>query len=126
MITAFTVKNFKAIGDEPVRIELKPITLLFGANSAGKSSILHALHYAYEFFNNRNFNAKNSVLGGDKLDLGGFDRFVHVNDLSRSIVMRVEFSTNYDINDIPNSLFLESSGFKPFIKNSHDINRVTD
>jgi len=33
MITAFTVKNFKAIGDDPVRIELKPITLLFGANS---------------------------------------------------------------------------------------------
>lgn len=72
MITAFTVRNFKAIGDEPVRIELKPITLLFGANSAGKSSIIHALHYAYEIFNFQNLNAEKSTLAGNNLDLGGF------------------------------------------------------
>ena len=53
MITAFSIKNFKAIGNDPVRIELKPITLLFGANSAGKSSIIHGLHYAYEVFNKK-------------------------------------------------------------------------
>lgn len=58
MIISFTVKNFKAIGEEPVQIELKPITLLFGANSAGKSSIFHALNYAYSVFHDYSLNAE--------------------------------------------------------------------
>ena len=41
-ITAIEIENFKGISDR-VRVDLKPITLLFGANSAGKSTILHAL-----------------------------------------------------------------------------------
>ena len=37
-ITAIELENFKGISDR-VRVELKPITLLFGANSAGKSTM---------------------------------------------------------------------------------------
>lgn len=36
MITAIEIENFKGFGERQ-RIELAPITLLFGANSAGKS-----------------------------------------------------------------------------------------
>ena len=91
MITAFTVKNFKAIGDDPVRIELKPITLLFGANSAGKSSILHALNYAYDVFNNDGLNCEQVALGEkNSLDLGGFKRFIHSGDVSRSVILNFE------------------------------------
>lgn len=96
MITAFTVRNFKAIGDEPVRIELKPITLLFGANSAGKSSILHALHYSNEVFNNRNPNVEKITLGdNNSLDLGGFRQCIHDNDISRNILLRFEFNFGF-------------------------------
>ena len=113
MITAFTVRNFKAIGEEPVRIELKPITLLFGANSVGKSSIIHALHYAYEIFNFQNLNAEKSTLASNNLDLGGFQRFVHHNDLNRNIVIRFDFESDYEnIRDIPTSLFIDSDRFK--------------
>ena len=42
LIRAVEIENFKGIG-RPVRIELRPITLLFGRNSAGKSTVLHAL-----------------------------------------------------------------------------------
>jgi predicted ATPase len=98
MITAFTVKNFKAIGDEPVRIELKPITLLFGANSAGKSSILHALHYAYEVFNNHNLNVEKITLGeNNSLDLKGFKSFVHNNDFNRSVILNFELDFTVDM-----------------------------
>ena len=45
MITGIAIENFKGVG-ERVELELAPITLLFGANSAGKSTVLHALHYA--------------------------------------------------------------------------------
>ncbi len=41
-ITAIELENFQAI-DKRVRIELKPITLLYGPNSAGKSSIFDAI-----------------------------------------------------------------------------------
>ncbi|MFZ1642477.1 MAG: DUF3696 domain-containing protein [Candidatus Contendobacter sp.] len=104
MITAFTVKNFKAIGDDPVRIELKPITLLFGANSAGKSSILHALHYAYEVFNNHNLNVEKITMGeNNSLDLGGFRRFVHGNDINRSVVLKFELDFAFNSNDLKDS-----------------------
>ncbi len=43
MLKAIELENFKAFG-ERCRIELAPITLIFGENSAGKSLILQALH----------------------------------------------------------------------------------
>ena len=95
MITAFTVRNFKAIGDEPVRIELKPITLLFGANSTGKSSILDVLNYAYEVFKH-NIDAKKTALGGNSLDLGGFERFVHSHKIKNSVFLRFELDFKVD------------------------------
>ncbi len=113
MITAFTVKNFKAIGDEPVRIELKPITLLFGANSAGKSSILHALHYAHEVFINHNLNPQTSTIDDHNfIDLGGFERFVYDRDLNRIIFIRIDFDSHHDIEFIPESLFIRNLLFK--------------
>jgi len=42
MIQELTIRNFKAIGAEQ-RIPLRPITLLFGPNSSGKSTVIHAL-----------------------------------------------------------------------------------
>lgn len=44
ILKALTLENFKGIG-EPVRIEFAPLTLLFGPNNAGKSTILHALQF---------------------------------------------------------------------------------
>ena len=47
MITKITLENFKSIKDR-VEIDIKPITLLFGPNSAGKSTVVQALHYLKE------------------------------------------------------------------------------
>ena len=46
-ITSITIENFKGIGDA-VTIPIRPITLLFGKNSAGKSTVLQALRYLRE------------------------------------------------------------------------------
>ena len=43
-ITSITIENFKGIGDA-VTIPIRPITLLFGKNSSGKSTVLQALRY---------------------------------------------------------------------------------
>jgi AAA15 family ATPase/GTPase len=42
MITSLEILNFRSFGDRAT-IPLAPITLVLGQNSAGKSSILHAL-----------------------------------------------------------------------------------
>ena len=42
MLTELRIENFKAFAEEQ-RIPIRPITLLFGKNSSGKSSILQAL-----------------------------------------------------------------------------------
>ena len=76
LITAIEIENFKGIG-APVRIDIRPITLLFGRNSAGKSTILQALCYAHEILSHRNVDVHKTELGGDQIDLGGFRQFVH-------------------------------------------------
>ena len=43
-ITSITIENFKCIGDA-VTIPIRPITLFFGKNSSGKSTVLHAIRY---------------------------------------------------------------------------------
>lgn len=76
MITAIEIENFKGFGPRQ-RIELRPVTLLYGPNSAGKSSVLDAFHYARELIERRNVDAQRVVGGGDHVDLGGFHTFVH-------------------------------------------------
>jgi len=76
MITKIAIENFKGIRDR-VEVELRPITLLFGPNSAGKSTILHALHYAREIFERHNLDADQTIAGGRYVDLGGFHSFLH-------------------------------------------------
>ena len=88
-ITAVEIENFKGIARN-VRIELKPITLLFGGNSAGKSTILHALCYAHEILRCENVDAHEISAGGHTVDLGGFENIVHAHDLRRTIKLRFE------------------------------------
>jgi hypothetical protein len=91
ILKALTLENFKGIRD-PVRVELAPVTLLFGPNNAGKSTIVQALIYAREVFERNNTDAGRTQMGGDVIDLGGFKNLVHGHDLSRVIRMRFELN----------------------------------
>lgn len=88
-IKAVTLKKFKGFSDE-VRIELRPVTLLFGANSAGKSSVLQALQYMREILERQNVNADRTLQGGKAVDLGGFMNLVHGRDAKNQIEIEVE------------------------------------
>lgn len=52
MLSGFSVENYKAFADEQ-RIKLKPLTLFFGWNSGGKSSLLRFLPLISESLTNR-------------------------------------------------------------------------
>lgn len=95
-VTAVTIENLKGI-KEPVRVELKPITLLFGSNSAGKSTIVQALHYALEIFDRNNLDPDKTSIGGKAIDLGGFATLVYNHDLSNPIRLKIEFDLDEDL-----------------------------
>src|SRR5262249_16341862 len=100
MITAITIENFKGIG-EPVRLELRPITLLFGMNSSGKSSILHPLIYPRPVFSPHTPHAHRTLSAAECLDLGGYQTFVYNHDLKRSV--RLRFDLDLKDVDLPSS-----------------------
>ena len=91
LITAVEIENFKGIG-RPMRVEFRPITLLFGNNSAGKSTVLHALCYAHEILSHRNVDVHETEIGGDRIDLGGFRNLVHAHDTTRTVRLRFELN----------------------------------
>jgi len=93
MITAITIENFKGIS-EPVTIDFKPITLLFGANSAGKSTVFHALYYLHNILTEVG-NKSDKVI---YYDYGDFISMVNNNDPKKdiSITLTCKISTAGD------------------------------
>jgi hypothetical protein len=102
-IRAFRIGNFKAFADTQ-RIPLKPITLIFGPNSAGKSSFIQSLALAHEAQfgrekpaaqsgNSRRLDVHHTVIGGSAIDLGGFRQYVHRGQANR----RVEWGAELDV-----------------------------
>ena len=92
MILSLELENFKGVAGRQ-RIDFAPLTLLFGANSAGKSTILQALLYLHELLDRGSADVDRTELGGSVLELGGFARLVHRHETGRSIVLRAEFAT---------------------------------
>jgi len=92
MITSLHLGNFKAFA-EAQNIPVKPITLIFGANSAGKSSIIHSLALAHEATRTGELDLFRTDLGGSSIDLGGFRQYIHRRQASRRMVWGLTLST---------------------------------
>jgi hypothetical protein len=89
MLTALRLANFKAFGAAQ-RIPLRPITLVFGANSAGKSSLIHALALAHHAVERGELDTQLTQIGGDAIDLGGFRQYVHRRERDRQVELAFE------------------------------------
>ena len=92
MLHAIELENFKAFGKR-ARIPFAPITLIFGENSAGKSTILQALNLLKQTLESQEpgplviTKSDNSIV-----DLGSFPELVFDHDLERTITIRVEIA----------------------------------
>ena len=72
-LKSIEISNFKAFGNEFQTIPIKPITLIFGVNSAGKSSILHSLLWLNHAESRNETDVYNPALAAKSANLGGFD-----------------------------------------------------
>jgi hypothetical protein len=81
--------NFKAFA-ETQQIPIRPLTLIYGANSAGKSSIIQSLLLANHAVEIGNVDVHQTKLGGAAIDLGGFSQYVHQHDLTRRFELGFE------------------------------------
>ncbi len=103
-LTRIEIENFKGIGSRQA-MELRPVTLLFGPNSAGKSTILHALHYLREVLERGNIDPDVTIAGGG-INLGGFSTLVHNHERRRTLILKVTL----DISDGLSGLVLPLNG----------------
>ena len=98
-LQALRVGNFKAFADTQ-RIPLKPITLIFGPNSAGKSSFIHSLALAHEAQFGREkrslsrLDVHHTDVGGSAIDLGGFRQYVHRGQLNKRVEWGAELKVS--------------------------------
>ena len=90
MLHSLELENFKAFG-ERARIPFAPITLIFGENSAGKSTILQALNLLKQTRESRDAGAlllpraENGIV-----DFGSFKEMIFDHDLKRTLSIRIE------------------------------------
>lgn len=82
--------SFKAFGATQ-ELPIRPLTILFGPNSAGKSSVLHSLLYLNEMTRTRAANVRQPALGRGLIDLGGWAQAHHHNKDNGGMVFAMEF-----------------------------------
>lgn len=97
------IQNFKNIDD--IEFELKPITLLFGENGAGKSNILKAVQFLAN--NIIPINFKQTIFKLDESnDLKGFEYILNKNSKSEEIIFTLNLKA---MTPIPNEDFHEEN-----------------
>ncbi len=110
--------NFKAFGED-ISVAFRPITLIFGQNSSGKSSIIHSLLHMHQILmvgeGVTPHNISSTKLGGDSVDLGGYPHYLYQHDASKTLKVKLSFERQrYDARF--NSYFAEPSSTEVVLK----------
>lgn len=90
-LKSFGIANFKAFGQSPQSIPIKPITLVFGPNSAGKSSLLHSILWMDHALNLGELDVRYPKAGKNEIDLGGFSQVIHDHASTPRIIAELTF-----------------------------------
>jgi hypothetical protein len=90
-LTALHLGNFKAFAHTQ-RIPLKPLTLIYGPNSSGKSSIIHSLVLARHAVETGELDTYSTSIGGEAVDLGGFGQYVYRRDRGNRVEWAIDLN----------------------------------
>jgi len=98
MIQEIQLSNFKAFADT-VTIPIKPITLIFGPNSSGKSSFFQSLLMLKQTIEESVSDKQTLLPKGSLVDLGNYREFIHNHDESRSFSVTFKIAQPIDLYD---------------------------
>jgi predicted ATPase len=93
LITKLVLGNFQGFGPN-AWIPLSNVSLIFGPNSSGKSSVFRALRVIAQSLNQKKVPGRfaSFEFSGELVDLGGFENTVNGQDSSKSISLGVQLS----------------------------------
>ncbi|MCX6878657.1 MAG: DUF3696 domain-containing protein [Verrucomicrobia bacterium] len=97
------ISNFKAFGSEVQSIPIRPITLVFGPNSAGKSSLLHSLLWLNHVFQTGDCNVIAPQASSGHVNLGGFRQIQHRHQ-PEGVTYSLRFSSDSEPNQTEKSV----------------------
>lgn len=103
------IQNFRCLGS--VELDLKPITVIYGLNGAGKSSILAAIQLLKQSMGN------DRLVTAGTLNIGSFENFVR--DLDETLWVTIGLEISFDKNEFSNRLVF--SDIKRFIQRSNKV-----
>lgn len=92
-IERIQVSNFKAFGSSENSVPIRPLTIVFGPNSSGKSSFLHSLLFSHHCLKTGDGDVRQPLLGGESVDLGGFQQFCHRHETSNSPTLDLQIKS---------------------------------
>lgn len=95
MFNSLTIDNFKGFS-KPHTMKLAPITLIYGPNSSGKSSIIQALMLLKQSITRPSENG-GLASTGEYVDLGTYSSMVNNHDTSRDIRFSVEYKPCHSV-----------------------------
>ena len=96
MLKEYAITNFKAFAETEV-IPIKPITLIFGPNSSGKSSVIQSLLRLKQTLDEARDTNVVLLPQGRMVNLGNFREFIHCHDIRKDFSIKMTFSTLIDI-----------------------------
>lgn len=120
MLRSLSLKNFKSF-ETLEELEFKPITILCGVNSSGKSSILKSILLLKQTMESQQVDTK-LLFNGKMVKLGAFENIVHNHNTSNEM----RFTLTYSFRDLAN--VLKRTRVKAMIKDffNIDLNKNTD
>ena len=92
MLTALSVRNLRSFGDTEQRIDIRPLTIVMGRNSSGKSSLIKSMFLLRQTAEARDPSTA-VVFDGDYAAFGSFREFAHRHDTDELVTVTWDFST---------------------------------
>lgn len=120
MITKLKVSNYKSIGMLGINIDVKPLTVLLGANGTGKSSVLEAICIITQ---SKNKSLLASLQKGELVQYSNVESLGHKGESKREIVIEIHVGLNK--NELASILekedFIDMSSWSPIITKQGSI-----
>lgn len=105
MNTKLTIKNFRVFDENGVTVDLKPITVLTGCNSSGKSSVVKAALMLNEFWKQQEkepntYDVKIDFSSYPINQMGRFDKVLHNGSESKVVTFEYTVYSPYISKDV--------------------------